>query len=95
MSARLYVGNLSHDSTAETLRAAFSEFGEVADVQIVVDRYSGRPRGFAFVTMTSREGAAKATAKMNGATLDGRPVRVSDADPRRASPAADSAGRRR
>jgi RNA recognition motif-containing protein len=96
MSARLYVGNLSHESTAETLRAAFSEFGEVADVQVVVDRYSGRPRGFAFVTMTSPEHAAKATAKMNGAMLDGRPVRVSDADPRRASAAADAGvGRRR
>jgi cold-inducible RNA-binding protein len=85
MSSRLYVGNLSHDSSAETLRAAFSEFGEVTDVQMVVDRYSGRTRGFAFITMATREQAARAAAKMNGATLDGRPVRVDEADPRHGS----------
>jgi cold-inducible RNA-binding protein len=84
MSTRLYVGNLSHDSTAEMLRVAFEEFGEVLDVQVVVDRYSGRPRGFAFITMATPEQAAKAAAKMNGATLDGRPLRVNAAEPGRA-----------
>lgn len=83
MSTRLYVGNLSNDSTAETLRAAFSEFGEVIDVQVVVDRYSGRARGFAFITMATPEQAAQAAAKMNGAMLDGRPVRVHETDSRR------------
>lgn len=80
MGTRLYVGNLCHDSTADTLRAAFSEFGEVIDVQVVVDRYSGRPRGFAFITMATPEQAAQAAAKMNGATLDGRPLRVNGTD---------------
>ncbi len=84
MSARLYVGNLSSSSTPETLRAAFSEFGEVIDVQVVIDRYSGRPRGFAFITMATPEQAAQAAAKMNGEMLDGRPVRVNETDPRRA-----------
>lgn len=79
VAARLYVGNIPPDSSAEVLRAMFSEFGEVQDVQVVVDRYSGRPRGFAFVTMTSPEEAAKAAAKVNGMLLGGRPMRVSDA----------------
>src|ERR1700693_1944322 len=74
MSSRLYVGNLSHDSTAEMLRAAFSEFGDVTDVQVVVDRYSGRARGFAFVTMARQEQAVQAAAKLNGATIGGGPA---------------------
>jgi cold-inducible RNA-binding protein len=83
MTTRLYVGNLPHDTTADTLRAAFSEFGEVANVQLVIDRYSGRPRGFAFVTMATSEQAARAAARMNGATIDGQPVRVNEAESRR------------
>jgi cold-inducible RNA-binding protein len=79
MGFRLYVGNIAHDTSAETLRAMFSQFGEVTDVQVVVDRYSGRPRGFAFVTMAKSEEAAKAVAKGDGTLLDGRPLRVSDA----------------
>jgi cold-inducible RNA-binding protein len=79
VAARLYVGNIPPDSSAEVLRAMFSEFGEVQDVQLVVDRYSGRPRGFAFVTMTRPEEAARAAAKVNGTLLGGRPMRVSDA----------------
>jgi RNA recognition motif-containing protein len=80
MSTRLYVGNLSYDATADVLRAAFSRFGEVTDVQVVIDRYSGRARGFAFVTMATSEQAAQAAAQMNGATIGGRPVRVNEAE---------------
>ncbi len=83
MTTRLYVGNLSGESTGDTLRTAFSQFGEVVDVQLVIDRYSGRPRGFAFVTMAKSEQAARAAAAMNGATIDGRPVRVNEAESRR------------
>jgi RNA recognition motif-containing protein len=79
VAPRLYVGNIPPDSSVEALRAMFSEYGEVKDVQIVIDRYSGRPRGFAFVTMTTPEEAARAAAKVNGTLLGGRPVRVSDA----------------
>ena len=78
MGSRLYVGNIAHDTSAETLRALFSQFGEVTDVQVVVDRYSGRPRGFAFVTMAKSEEAAKAVAKGDGTLLGGRPLRVTD-----------------
>jgi len=83
MSARLYVGNLSHESTPDSLRAAFSRHGEVSDVHMVVDRDTGRPRGFAFVTMGTPGQAADAATKMNGAVVDGRPVRVNEAEPRR------------
>ena len=78
MGTRLYVGNLAVDATAELLRHAFSQVGDVTDVQVVVDRYSGRARGFAFVTMASQAQAAQAIAKLNGADLGGRPVRVSE-----------------
>jgi RNA recognition motif-containing protein len=82
MSTRLYVGNLSTESTAEVLREAFAAFGEVTDVQVVVDRYSGRARGFAFVTMARQEQAVQAAAKLDGATIGGRPVRVTEAQAR-------------
>jgi cold-inducible RNA-binding protein len=95
MTSRLYVGNLPHDTTAETLRAAFSEFGEVSNVQLVIDRYSGRPRGFAFVTMATPEQATRAVARMNGATIDGRPVRVNEAESRHFVGGAPGAGPRR
>jgi cold-inducible RNA-binding protein len=95
IGTRLYVGNLSHDSTAEMLRATFSEFGDVTDVQVVVDRYSGRTRGFAFITMATPEQAAHAAAKMNGATLDGRTVHVSEADPQRSGEVGDGGAERK
>jgi cold-inducible RNA-binding protein len=79
MGARLYVGNLSHDATADGLKAAFSEHGEVSEVHIVRHRDTGRPRGFAFVTMGTAEQASTAVTKMNGAVVDGRPLRVNEA----------------
>jgi cold-inducible RNA-binding protein len=82
-AARLYVGNLSHDTTEEALRAAFAQQGEVTEVHVVEDRYTGRCRGFAFVTMASAEQAKAAAQKMNGATLEGRVLRVSEAEARR------------
>ncbi len=82
MSNRLYVGNLSFDSNAETVREAFSAYGEISDVHLVSDRETGRPRGFAFVTMGTSDAAAKAIAGMNGAMLDGRALRVNEAEER-------------
>mgnify|MGYP001491150637 CR=1 FL=1 len=83
MGTRLYVGNLSHDATADTLRAVFSAHGLVNDVHIVFSRDTGRPRGFAFITMGSAEEATAAASKMNGALVDGRPLRVNETDGRR------------
>ncbi len=85
MGNRLYVGNLSFDTSADAVRAAFSEFGSVEDVHVVMDRDTGRPRGFAFVTMGSDAEAASAISGMNGTTLDGRPLRVNEAEQRQRS----------
>jgi RNA recognition motif-containing protein len=82
MSTRLYVGNLSFNSTSDIVRDAFASFGEVTDVHLVTDRETGRSRGFAFVTMGTPEQAQRAIAEMNGQILDGRPLRVNEAEAR-------------
>ena len=82
MGNRLYVGNLSFQASNESVRAAFSAFGEITDVHVVSDRETGQSRGFAFVTMGSAEAAAKAIAEMNGAMLDGRALKVNEAEER-------------
>lgn len=82
MGTRLYVGNLSFSTTTDSLREAFSEFGEVTDAHVVTDRETGRSRGFGFVTMGTPELAADAIAQMNGASLDGRELRVNEAEER-------------
>src|SRR5262245_46391625 len=84
MNTRLYVGNLSFNTNAEGVRSAFQEFGTVSDVHLVSDRETGRSRGFAFVTMGTPEEAAKAIEGMDGRTLDGRPLRVNEAEQRQA-----------
>src|SRR5256885_4415899 len=82
MNTRLYVGNLSFNTNADGVRTAFEEFGTVTDVHLVTDRDTGRARGFAFVTMGSPDEAAKAIAGLDGKTLDGRPLRVNEAEER-------------
>ncbi|MBK9036391.1 MAG: RNA-binding protein [Myxococcales bacterium] len=82
MSTRLYVGNLSFNTSTDSVRAAFEEFGTVSDVHLVSDRETGRPRGFGFVTMGTPEEAKKAIEGMDGQNLDGRPLRVNEAEER-------------
>jgi|SRR5579859_1847634 len=82
MGTRLYVGNLSFSSTIDTVREAFTRIGEVTDVHIVTDRATGQSRGFGFVTMGSQAEAQKAIEQMNGANLDGRALRVNEAEER-------------
>src|SRR5690348_15696528 len=84
MNTRLYVGNLSFNTTADGVRTAFQEFGTVSDGHLVTDRETGRSRGFAFVTMGTTEEASKAIQGMDGKTLDGRPLRVNEAEQRQA-----------
>lgn len=80
MGTRLYVGNLSYNVTEPELREAFGEGGRnVVEVKIVMDRESGRPRGFAFVEMGSAEDAATVIEALNGRTIQGRPINVSEA----------------
>jgi RNA recognition motif-containing protein len=82
MGNRLYVGNLPFSANTETLRQAFASSGDVTDVHIVTDRESGQSRGFGFVTMGNAHEAAKAIEAMNGADLDGRALRVNEAEER-------------
>lgn len=82
MAKKIYVGNLSYDSTEDSIKKAFSEFGEVASVALITDKFSGRSKGFAFVEMPKDDEAAKAIAGLNEKDLDGRKIRVSEARPR-------------
>jgi RNA recognition motif-containing protein len=80
MGKRLYVGNLSYSTTEADLRDAFVATGhEVAEVKLVLDRDTGRPRGFAFVEMSTDAGAANAIETLNGKDLQGRSIAVSEA----------------
>lgn len=83
MKNRLYVGNLSYDVTNESLQSAFSAVGGVTDTHIVMDRDSGRPRGFGFVTMSTDAEASEAVSRLDGSVLDGRAMRVNIAEPKR------------
>ncbi len=78
----IYVGNISFQTTEQTLDAAFSQYGQVDRVQIVKDRDTGQPRGFAFVEMPVNADADKAMAALNGMELDGRTLTVNEARPR-------------
>ncbi len=83
MAKRLYVGNLSYDTTENTLTAAFQQDGrQVSQVSIVTDRDTGRPRGFAFVEMVSESDAQAAISAMDGTDLDGRALKVNEAQER-------------
>jgi RNA recognition motif-containing protein len=82
MSTRLYVGNLSFNTSGDTIRELFGQHGDVTDVHVVMDRDTGRPRGFAFVTMGTPQEAQKAIAEINGKNVDGRPLRVNEAEER-------------
>jgi RNA recognition motif-containing protein len=97
MSNRLYVGNLAFHSTQDSLRDAFTGCGQVVDVHLVSDRMTGQSRGFGFVTMGSRAEAELALSTMNGAELDGRQLRVNEAEERTNGGGArrDSGGRGR
>ena len=80
MSTKLFVGNLSYDTTEESLRNAFAEEGrQVAKVSIITDRETGRPRGFGFVEMATAEDAEAAMQALNGRMLDGRALTVNEA----------------
>jgi len=94
VAKNLYVGNMSFSTTEDQLREAFSQYGTVTKVQVIMDRETGRPRGFAFVEMS--DGGDQAIAAMNGAQLDGRTLTVNEAKPReggRGGPGGGGGGR--
>ena len=79
MNSKLYVGNMSFETTETDLRGAFEQFGTVTEVHLASDRYTGRPRGFAFVTFSTEEESKLAVEKLNGVDLNGRQLTVNPA----------------
>ncbi len=94
MSAKLFVGNLSFNTTENDLRDAFAAHGTVEEANLMMDRDTGRPRGFAFVTLSTPEEAQKAIDALNGKELDGRALTVNIARPREERPAGGGGGGR-
>jgi RNA recognition motif-containing protein len=82
MNTKLFVGNLSFNTTENDLQDAFAAHGTVRETNLMMDRATGRPRGFAFITMGTPEEAQKAIDALNGSTLDGRALTVNEARPR-------------
>jgi RNA recognition motif-containing protein len=80
MKNRLYLGDLAFQTSEASLKNAFAEFGDVAEVKLITDRETGRSRGFASVVLSSGEQAQRATERMHGAMLDGRALRVNEAE---------------
>ena len=80
MSKKLFVGGLSWGTTDEGLHGAFSRFGEIVEAKVITDRETGRSRGFGFVTFANDKSAASAITEMNGAELDGRTIKVNEAE---------------
>ena len=94
MSAKLFVGNLSFDVTENDLQDAFAAHGTVVEANLMMDRATGRPRGFGFVTMSSPEEAQKAMGALNGKELAGRALTVNLARPREERSGGGGGGRR-
>jgi RNA recognition motif-containing protein len=92
MSTKLFVGNLSFNATENQLQDMFAAHGNVIEVDVITDKFSGRPRGFAFVTMETKEGADAATQALNGKDLDGRALTVNEARPREDRPRSGGGG---
>ena len=83
MSKKIYIGNLPFSSTEDELRAVFQRHGDVTSVNVITDRESGRPRGFAFVEMDDASAADDAIRALDGSELGGRSIRVNEAQDRR------------
>ena len=92
---KLYVGNLSFQTTEQDLNALFSKYGTVSETNLIMDRETNRPRGFGFVTMSTPEEANKAVEAMNGKTIDGRALTVNIARPREERAPGGGGGERR
>lgn len=88
----IYVGNLSSQTAEADVRQAFEKFGEVAQVSIIKDKFSGEPKGFGFVEMPNKEHAEAAIAGLNGKDLNGRALNVNEARPRTDRPGGGNRG---
>ncbi len=92
MATKLYVGNLPFNTTENELQELFSQAGAVQEVMLMQDKFTGKSRGFAFVTMSSEQEAQKAIAELNGKTIEGRALTVNEARPREARPPGGGGG---
>lgn len=90
---RLYVGNLSYSTTQDTLQSEFGAYGPVDEVAVITDRETGRPRGFAFVTMSNPDDGRSAIESLNGREVDGRTITVNEARPKADRPRGGGGGR--
>ena len=82
MTSNLYVGNLSYETTEDTLRTLFAEYGQIEAVNLITDRDTGRPKGFAFVEMAAAQAAQAAISPLNGKWIDDREIKVDKAKPK-------------
>src|SRR3982751_3371653 len=94
MGTKLYVGNLSFNTTENELQELFSQAGAVEEVTLMQDKFTGKSRGFAFVTLGSEQDAQNASAKSNGQTVEGRTLTVNEARPRESRPPGGGGGGR-
>lgn len=94
MAKKLYVGNLSYQTTSDSLRDAFAQCGTVESATVISDKMTGRSRGFGFVEMATDEGAEKAIETWNGNELDGRKLTVNEARPMESRPRTGGGGNR-
>ena len=86
---KLYVGNLPFSVTQEVLKETFAKFGDIEEATIISDKFSGRSKGFGFVTFSDDESAKKAIAELNDKDFEGRPMKVSEAKPMEERPKRD------
>jgi len=93
--SKVYVGNLAFSVTQDELKEAFSKFGEETEVVLITDKFSGRSKGFGFVTFAKKEDAEKAIAEMNDKNFQGRTLKVSEAKPMEERPPRKDFGRQR
>jgi RNA recognition motif-containing protein len=80
MAKKIYVGNMNYNTSEDTLRQLFAQYGEVVSVNVITDRYTGRAKGFGFVEMASEDAARAAMAALNGRDVDGRQLKVNEAN---------------
>jgi RNA recognition motif-containing protein len=80
MAKKIYVGNMSYNTSEDTLRQLFAQYGEVVSVNVITDRYTGRAKGFGFVEMASDDAAKAAMTALNGREVDGRQLKVNEAN---------------
>jgi RNA recognition motif-containing protein len=92
MAKKLYVGNLPYTTTEQDLRDLFSQVGEIGELSVITDRYTGQSKGFAFVEMVSDDAAAEAISKFDGYMMDNRQLVVNEARPREDRPGGGRGG---